>query len=77
MLEAILVGIIDAVLLRKTMQFCSGVDTLAQLSYNRRQFAPLSAGWRGGLPLGRFGMMYWNTPHAAGLSAFVQPCALA
>ena len=26
MLEAILVGIIDAVLLRKTMQFCSGVD---------------------------------------------------
>ena len=27
MLEAILVGIIDAVLLRKTMQFCSGVDT--------------------------------------------------
>lgn len=29
MLEAILVGIIDAVLLRKTMQFCSGVDTAA------------------------------------------------
>ena len=28
MLEAILVGIIDAFLLRKTMQFCSGVDTL-------------------------------------------------
>ena len=28
MLEAILVGIIDAVLLRKTMQFCSGVDML-------------------------------------------------
>src|SRR5271157_2316936 len=27
MLEAILVGIIDAFLLRKTMQFCSGVDT--------------------------------------------------
>jgi hypothetical protein len=26
MLEAILVGIIDAFLLRKTMQFCSGVD---------------------------------------------------
>ena len=30
MLEAILVGIIDAVLLRKTMQFCSGVDTYPQ-----------------------------------------------
>ena len=28
MLEAILVGIIDAFLLRKTMQFCSGVDRL-------------------------------------------------
>ena len=27
MLEAILVGIIDAFLLRETMQFCSGVDT--------------------------------------------------
>jgi hypothetical protein len=27
MLEAFLVGIIDAFLLRKTMQFCSGVDT--------------------------------------------------
>ena len=26
MLEAILVGIIDAFLLRTTMQFCSGVD---------------------------------------------------
>ena len=25
--EAILVGIIDAVLLRQTMQFCSGVDS--------------------------------------------------
>ena len=29
MLEAILVGIIDAFLLRKTMQFCSGVDSRA------------------------------------------------
>jgi AraC-like DNA-binding protein len=27
MLEAILVGIIDAFLLRKTMHFCSGVDS--------------------------------------------------
>ena len=31
MLEAILVGIIDAFLLRKTMQFCSGVDMLAKV----------------------------------------------
>src|SRR5271166_2924807 len=31
MLEAILVGIIDAFLLRKTMQFCSGVDILCDL----------------------------------------------
>ena len=31
MLEAILVGIIDAVLLRKTMQFCSGVDSTESL----------------------------------------------
>ena len=32
MLEAILVGIIDAVLLRKTMQFCSGVDSASRVS---------------------------------------------
>src|SRR5271166_5688540 len=32
MLEAILVGIIDAFLLRKTMQFCSGVDSRDSLS---------------------------------------------
>ena len=44
MLEAILVGIIDAVLLRKTMQFCSGVDTvrpnstkITQISRKTRQ----------------------------------------
>jgi hypothetical protein len=35
MLEAILVGIIDAFLLRKTMQFCSGVDTSADLNGSR------------------------------------------
>ena len=34
MLEAILVGIIDAFLLRKTMQFCSGVDTPFQNNPN-------------------------------------------
>ena len=35
MLEAILVGIIDAVLLRKTMQFCSGVDSVAESAIPR------------------------------------------
>ena len=43
MLEAILVGIIDAVLLRKTMQFCSGVDTPSRRALTRqRRLDPLN-----------------------------------
>jgi hypothetical protein len=42
MLEAILVGIIDAFLLRKTMQFCSGVDMYEMLADR-----PLSLSKRG------------------------------
>jgi len=34
MLEAILVGIIDAFLLRKTMHFCSGVDNRESTDVN-------------------------------------------
>jgi hypothetical protein len=57
MLEAILVGIIDAFLLRKTMQFCSGVDKMrtnlllrlakleAALALNGRVFLMWDDGW--------------------------------
>jgi hypothetical protein len=36
MLEDILLGIIDAFLLRKTMQFCSDVDTFADAEIGDR-----------------------------------------
>jgi len=43
MLEAILVGIIDAFLLRKTMHFCSGVDTSLNDLSKLPDFRPESA----------------------------------
>ena len=49
MLEAILVGIIDAVLLRKTMQFCSGVDT--SFAFGLRQVGARRGGARRRRPL--------------------------
>jgi len=62
MLEAILVGIIDAFLLRKTMQFCSGVDTPLRIPYGNKDAAlRLGARYRAG---------GWYAPAGVELAAF-------